>query len=145
VLWQPKGFNDESASRVAISFQVTPEVEDDMRALDVWILEKVASDTKRFLGNDLSPAQVRERYVSALRTHEKGWKNLRCKMNLHGRSAARCWDADKKACGHPEDWTTACIRPRLLIKGLWIMNREFGLLIEMTDAQVSEEQTTCPF
>jgi hypothetical protein len=37
------------------------------------------------------------------------------------------------------------VQPCLIIKGLWVMSKDFGLLIEMADALVSESSQLCPF
>ena len=71
VLWQPKGFNGEDANRVAISFTSSAEAEQDLLAFEQWILDAVSKDPKRFLGQDLAPAQVKERFVSAVKISER--------------------------------------------------------------------------
>ena len=57
----------------------------------------------------------------------------------------RCWDEHKKPCPPPDDWTLYDVQPCLQIKGLWMMNKDVGLLIEMSDAQVGESSLMCPF
>jgi hypothetical protein len=37
------------------------------------------------------------------------------------------------------------VTPRFHIKGLWMMSRDWGLLIELTDALVTEYSAECPF
>ena len=66
-------------------------------------------------------------------------------MNLAGKQAVKCWDERCKPRALPDDWTTCEVRPCLRIKGLWVMSKDFGLLIEMADAQVAETVTACPF
>jgi hypothetical protein len=146
VQWQPKAFNDPEASRVAICFQATGEVEAYVQALESWVLDALSAAPRKYFGQDLAPLQIRERFVSAIKTSQKGYAHLRAKMNLAGRAQVRCWNAeDRKARKQPEDWTMCEVQPCLEIKGLWVMNRDFGLLIEMTDALISESSSICPF
>ena len=129
VLWQPKAFNDPDASRVAVCFTSTPEVEAYLSALDAWVLTAVAAAPRKYFGQDLTIDQIKERYTPALKTTSKGYTHLRAKMNTSGKSAVRCWDMLTRAkTSHPEDWTNCEVQPCFQIKGLWIMSRDFGLL-----------------
>ena len=145
ILFQPKAYNDPTASRVSVCFRSTSEIEEYVQELEAWILKEVASNPQVYLGQVCSEAQVRERFTSALKTSEKGYTHLRAKMNLAGKQAVKCWDEHRKPRPHPEDWTTCEVRPCLHIKGIWVMSKDFGLLIEMADAMVSETVIDCPF
>ena len=145
VLWQPKGFNGEDTNRVAISFTSSDEAEQELLALEQWILDTVSAESKRFLGQNLTKDQVKERFVSAVKTSEKGYKTIRAKMSFSGRQAVRCWDEAKRPRDLPEDWTMCTVSPRFQAKGLWVANKDFGLILEMTDAMVTEGSVDCPF
>ena len=145
VLWQPKGFNGEDTNRVAISFTSGPEAEQELLLLEQWILDVVGKEPKRFLGQELTPAQVKERFVSAVKVSEKGYKTIRAKMNFSGRQGVKCWDETKRPRELPEDWTMCTVAPRFQAKGLWVANKDFGLILEMTDAMVTEGSAECPF
>jgi hypothetical protein len=145
VLFEPKAFNDPTATRVSVCFKGTPDIEAYIGELEAWILKEVASNPQVYLGQACSEAQVRERFTSALKVSEKGYTHLRAKMNLSGKSQVKCWDESKKPRPPPEDWTLCDVQPCLQIKGLWVMSKDFGLLIEMTDALVSESSQLCPF
>ena len=145
VLWQPSGFNDPSATRVAISFMSTPEVDADVLQLESYVLGVLATNPQKYFGQELTITQLKERFVSAIKTSDKGYKSLRAKMNFTGRGAVTCWDEQKAKREPPEDWTACSVKPRLQIKGLWIMSREFGLLLEMDAAMIEEFSVACPF
>lgn len=146
VQWQPKAFNDPEASRVAICFQATDQVEAYITQLEDWVIRAVAAAPSKYLGQDLTENQIRERLTSAIKVSQKGYSHLRVKMNLAGRAAVRCWDATTQAKRPaPEDWTMCEVQPCLEVKGLWVMNKDSGLLIEMTDALISESSTQYPF
>ena len=145
VQWEPKAFNDPEASRVAICFQSTDAVQNYLQQLEAWVLKTLASDPRRYFGQDLTQAQLEERYNPAIKVSQKGYTHLRAKMNLAGRNGVKCWDENKKARKLPDDWTYCEVEPSFVIKGVWVMNKDFGLLIEMTDALISESSTLCPF
>jgi hypothetical protein len=145
VLFQPKAFNDPNASRVSVCFSSNDEIEEYIKTLEAWILKEVASNPHQYLGQACSDSKVREMFTSALKTSDKGYTHLRCKMNIAGKNAVRCWDENKKPRPPPEDWTLCDVQPCLQIKGLWVMSKDFGLLIEMSDAQVGESSLMCPF
>ena len=146
VLFQPKAFNDPSASRVSVCFKSAPEIEQYIEELESWIVKEVSSNPQLYIGQSCSAEKVQEMFTSALKTSEKGYKHLRAKMNIGtGKGAVRVWDENRKPRPPPDDWTLCEVQPCLIIKGLWIMNKDFGLLIEMADAMVSESSQLCPF
>ena len=146
VQWQPKAFNDPGASRVAICFVSNETVEAYLQQLDAWVTKVMSGASKNYFGQDLSPQQIAERYTPAVKLSQKGYCHLRAKMNLTGRNAVRCWEAETKVPRKmPDDWTICEVSPCFEIKGVWIMSKDFGLLIEMTDALISESFNVCPF
>ena len=46
VLWQPQAFQDPTATRVPICFEVTPQVEQYIEALDSWVVQKLAANSQ---------------------------------------------------------------------------------------------------
>ena len=146
VVWQPKAYNDPDASRVVICFTSNAEVEAYLSELDAWVIKAVAANPRKFFGQDLTFEQVRERYMPAVKTSQKGYTHLKAKMNSSGRLAVRCWNAETQAkVNLPEDWTAVDVQPSLQVKGIWIMNKDFGLVLEMTDAIISENAPVYPF
>ena len=120
-------------------------MEADILQLESWVLETLAANPQKYFGQDLTLVQLKERFSSAIKTSEKGYRSLRAKMNFTGKGAVQCWTAEKAKRDLPEDWTACSVKPRLQIKGLWIMSREFGLLLEMSDALLEEFSVACPF
>ena len=144
-LWEPKSIDGSDQNRVSISFQLTPEVEADVLALETWVIQTLSANSRKYLGQDLTEVQVRDRFVSAIKTSEKGYKSLRAKMNFVGRSGVQIWDQHKQKREIPDDWLACSITPIFRVKGLWIMSRDVGLLLEMEHAQIGEAQAECPF
>ena len=144
-LWQPKGFNGEDTNRVSISFKPTEDLVKDVRALESWVLDAVSGDPRKFFNTDLSPQQIQERFGSMLKTSDKGHQSFRAKMNFSGRNGVKCWSADRQRRDLPDDWPSCSVKPLFVFKGLWIMSREWGVLCELTDAQITESDGECPF
>ena len=76
---------------------------------------------------------------------KKGWTSFRCKMNIEGRNAVQCWTQDKVKRSLPESWRDCKITPKLHFKGLYVMGRDMGAVIEVTHATVEELEQHCPF
>ena len=62
VLWEPQAYQDPTATRVPICFEVTPEVEQYIKALDSWVVQKLAADSQTYFGQPLALDQVQDRY-----------------------------------------------------------------------------------
>ena len=146
VLWEPQAYQDPTATRVPICFEVTPEVEQYIKALDSWVVQKLAADSQTYFGQPMALEQVQDRYTSPLKTTNKGYRHLKAKMNVTGRGAARFWSPNAQKPGSPpEDWTNCAVEPILEIRGVWFLGKEVGLLVELTDALVTENVVACPF
>ena len=146
VLWQPSAYNDETATRLNISFVPTAEVTEQLRAFDSWCVATLAQESVRLFGTTLDKEEVQRRYQPALRTHEKtGTTSLRCKLNTVGRNAVKCWDTFRASRSLPESWTSCAVTPRIALKGLWVMGKEFGPLLELQHAMLDEATAECPF
>ena len=147
VVFEPSAFNDAEANRVTLCVTPTEAVCETIAALDNWCIDTLSANPVPLLGVQLTPEQVRDRYVSCLKTSPKGYQTLRAKMNRSGRYALQCYTPDKEKRVHPETWRGCMIRPRLLIKGIWIMGKDFGDLLECSHVVVKEsgDDEYCPF
>ena len=146
VMWQPQAYNEPTATRVPICFEATPEVEQYIHQLDEWAIKALAADSQRLFGAAATVDQMRERYTSSLKTSQKGYRHLKAKMNIAGRASARFWTLGANKPGPPpEDWTNCAVEPILEIRGVWFLGKEVGLLVELTDALITENSVACPF
>ena len=143
--WTPKAFDGSDAARVSINFAATPEAEADLARLETWVVQTVAADPRRFFDKDLNPQQVQERFCSSLKVSAKGYRSARAKLNLAGRNAVNYWTPDRQPRDAPEDWLSASLQPHLVAKGLWVMSKDWGVLLEMTDCLVDDAAAVCPF
>ena len=66
-------------------------------------------------------------------------------MNISGRAKVQCYDEEKTARDLPAAWLDVSLRPRILVKGFWMMAKEIGLLYELQACQISEQTRACPF
>ena len=145
VVWKPSAFQQPDASRVNICFALDDAASAYFQTVDMALLKLLSDDPKKYFGQPLTYEQIRERYQPAIKVSEKGYTTLKAKMNLTGPAKVRCWSSEKTPREMPLDWGMADVSPRLAIKGLWLMAREFGLLVEMTDALIEERSVECPF
>ena len=145
--FEPSAFNDPEAQRVNLCVTPSAALCDSIAALDEWCITTLSANPTTLLGVSLTPDQIRERYVSCLRTSEKGYKTLRSKINLSGRYSIQCYTPEKEKCVVPETWRGSLVQPRLLFKGCWIMGKDFGMLLETTHVLIQEGggDDECPF
>ena len=137
---------DNTANRVTLCVTPSAHVCATIAALDAWCIQTLAQNPSVLLGVQLSPEQVKERYVSCLKTSEKGYATLRTKMNRAGRYALQAYTPTKEKRNHPESWRGCSIQPQITFKGLYLMGREFGPVLELTHAIVHEAKgDECPF
>ena len=146
VPFEPSAYNDVEANRVTLCMTPSDDACKTIRALDEWCIQTIAANPVPLLGLQLTPEQVRDRYVSCLKTSEKGYTTLRAKMNKQGRYSLQCYTTNKEKCPHPETWRGSSVMPRLVFKGCWIMNKDVGALLECSHAIVQESGgDECPF
>jgi hypothetical protein len=144
--FEPSAFNDETANRVTLCVSPSAAMIEAVNALDAWCIDTLVKNVTSLLGIQLTPDQIRDRYMSSLKTSEKGYTTFRMKMKS-GRYALQCYTPDKEKRDHPEDWRGTKISCRVIFKGLWVMGKDFGCLMECTHALVQEGgcNDECPF
>ena len=143
-VFEPSSFDGKS-SRLNLVLHVTPEQEAEVRALDEWCLAEVVRQSEQLFGKALTVEQLTPCYQPCLKTSEKYPPNVRVKLNLDGNRAACFWDSNKQRTAAPSSWLDAAIRPIIRIKAVWFMAKQFGIVLELTDAQITEVVPKCPF
>ena len=144
VAFEPGSFNGEPATRVNMQFRASA-VEAALDKLDGWIVDYVAANAARILGKDMAKAEVQNRYQSCLRRSEKYEPTFKVKVNMEGQNQVRLWDTCKQARASPTAWKGLTVTPKLRLKGLWLMGRDFGALWEATDLMFEDQAPECPF
>ena len=118
----------------------------ELQAFDAWSVETLSAESARLFGTNLDLEEVKRRYQPALRVHEKtGTTSIRCKMNLAGRSAVKCWDTFRNPRSLPESWISCAVTPQIALRGYWCMAKECGALLELQHAMLDEAVHECPF
>ena len=144
--FEPSAFNDPEASRVKISLMTsTTGIENELNLLDERICSLLIKDTQKYFGQVLTETQVRERMQPSVRVSAQGHRSWRLKMNVTGRAACTCYDENRQVRPAPESWMYCSLRPHVLVKGVWLMNKEFGIVYELAAAQICESAKKCPF
>ena len=143
--FEPGNFSDKESNRVSICFTSTEQVEDCLRIFDLWCIKTLASQSKELLGQQLTDEQVKTRYMSPLKTSEKGYTSLRCKMNLAGPHTVQCWTNFKELRLPPDCWRNCKVKPMLYFKSIYIMGKDLGPIIEVTHTMIEESIPECPF
>jgi len=140
-------FNDEAnaTSRRTIEFNLTPEQEEIFQAFDNWACSYLSENSERIFRKALSIDQIREGYRSPVTKKGSYRGHLRCKINLSGTAAVRCWDEKRQRITIPPDLRNCELIPRISISHLWLMSREYGWVFQVNDLQVIQSEEECPF
>ena len=140
-------FNDETnmSSRRTIEFNLTPELEDVFQSFDEWACEYLSEHSERIFRKTLSIDQIRDGYRSPVTKKGSYRGHLRCKINMSGTAAVRCWDDKKQRIAIPADLRNCELIPRISISHLWLMSREYGWVFQLNDLQVLQSEEECPF
>ena len=84
----------------------TEEIESCLEILESWCIKALTKESKEMLGQELTESQIKERFKSSLNTLEKGWISFRCKVNIAGKNAVKCWTPEKVKRSLPESWSS---------------------------------------
>ena len=69
------------------------------------------------------------------------------KMNLSGRNCVQLYDVDRQNLAiPPQSWVGCAVDVRVLVKSVWIMSKEIGVLYEVQAVQIEPPSSAeCPF
>ena len=147
VMYEPSSFDTQS-TRKTICMQPTTGVAEKLREFEEQLTLCLTKESKRLFGSEMTAEEVSARFMSTVRTQKKGGKALRLKLNTAGKYAVKCWDPEKQKMEIPEEWRQYSVQPFVRVKSLWMVGKEFGPILEMEHALLTEgEQTVaaCPF
>ena len=132
-------FNDPTASRQNICFRVDPELEEKIATVDTYMADYVKKHAARlFKGKQMT-------YKPLLLTKDDYPPLIRCKINVRGTKACRCWTPTYERCEIPDDLRECRCVPRVQFKSLWVMGSDVGLSVEVLDLMVDQVPEECPF
>ena len=143
--FEPSNFSDKESSRQSICFAPTPEIENFQNLFQSWCIKTLAKKSKELLGSEQTEAQIKEKFQSSLKTSEKGWTSFRAKINIAGKNQVQCWTPEKVKCSLPSCWKDCKILPQFHFKSVYIMNKEFGVVIDVKHCLLEEIEPQCPF
>jgi hypothetical protein len=140
-------FGDDVTTRKTIEFRLAPDSPwlAYFTSMDAWAVPYIASNSERLFKKTLTSDQVFEIYKPIVQRKGNFPAGVRCKINLTGGGAARCWNAMDQRMPIPEDLRAFELLPRVHISHLWIMNRDCGFVLNVLDLQCVEASTACPF
>ena len=70
--FEPSAFNDEAVNRVTLCVSPSAPMIEAVNALDAWCIDTLVKNVTSLLGIQLTPDQIRDRYMSCLKTSERG-------------------------------------------------------------------------
>ena len=132
-------FNDPTATRQNICFRCTPELEKKMTDVDAWMMQYILDNSQRLFKNKTVT------YKPCLSLKEDYPALLRTKINVGGSKTCRFWNMFGKRIEAPENMKECMLVPRVVVRSLWVMGSECGLIIEVTDMMYDEKEEECPF
>jgi hypothetical protein len=139
-------WGDEATTRKTIEFNLTPAQEAKFDEITAWAHEHLAKHSERLFRKVMSAEQVADTFRPPVTKKGDFHPHLRCKINVAGAAAVRCWDAAGKSVPLPPDLKSYKLVPRIMLSHLWMMARECGFVMVVTDLQLIEgEGDTCPF
>jgi hypothetical protein len=138
-------FNDENTLRKTIEFRLPGAAADFWDGFDAWAVTYLTCNSIRLFGKPLTVEQVREGYKPCVTRRGTYAPTLRCKINISGGNAVRCWSPDGERTAIPEEFRGMELVPRVTVMHLYVMGREFGWVNQVGDLMVSEVSQSCPF
>ena len=93
--WGAGTFDKEAASsRLSIDFAASPRLQRWCERVDEWAVEYLARESQRLFKKPLSRELVAASYKPLLARRGNYAPTVKCKLNLTGRGAVRCWGQD---------------------------------------------------
>jgi hypothetical protein len=141
-----QSFQNEATNRKSIEFRLPAgELTDYWDAFDAWAVTYLTCHSARLFGKPLTIEQVRDGYKPCVSRRGTYPPTLRCKVNLGGSNCVRCWSPAEERIEVPQEFRGLELVALVSVQHLWVMNREFGFVIQPNDLMCSAVSQTCPF
>ena len=125
------------AWRLNILLECDDELKETVEEFDAQIIRYLAEHSERIFKRRLTIEQVKVGYSSCLKPGKESWpSSLKCKMDTEGRKTVACWAPDGSELPMPQTWRDVMVRPRLYFSHLWIMGSQFGVVVQLMDAEL---------
>jgi len=138
-------FGDEQTTRKTIEFRIPVVWVDFFDRFDAWAVTYITCHSERLFKKSLTLEQVRDGYKPCVSRRGTYPPTLRCKLNIGGSSVVRCWTPSEERMLVPDSFRGFELVPRVTVLHLWVMNREFGFVLQVNDMMCSEVSQSCPF
>jgi hypothetical protein len=138
-------FGEEQTQRKKLEFRLPPQFLESFQKFDAWAVEYLVEHSERLFKKLLTTDQVREMYKPCVSQRGSHPATLRCKINIGGSTAVRCWNALDQRMSIPEDFRGYDLLPRVHVSHLWIMSRECGFVLNIHDMMCIQRSSECPF
>ena len=138
-------YDGQETAQKTIEFNLSEEEVETFKDVVEWLTGYLAGHSERIFRKQMTREQVSDSLRNPV-TQRGGYQpHLRCKLRP---SSVRVWAANGRIRegGLPSDLRGYGLVPRIVIDRLWIMNREFGLVLQVSDLMLLErEEAACPF
>ena len=139
-------FNAEAdTSRKTLEISIGTEAEKQWDAFDAYAIGYLAKHSFRLFKRVMTEDQVRENYRSPVSRKGDYPATVRCKVNCSGTSAVRVWDMKRERIDLPEDLRQTDLVAKVTLQSLWMMSKEYGFVLLVSDIQVRSSSAECPF
>jgi hypothetical protein len=141
-----QSFQNESTNRKTLEFRLpVGEATDFWDGFDAWAVTYLTCHSTRLFGKSLTIEQVRDGYRPCVSRRGSYPPTLRTKVNLSGSNVVRCWSPAEERIEVPQEFRGLELVALVSVPHLWMMNREFGWVLQPNDLMCSAVSQTCPF
>ena len=146
ILWHPTAYNGEDARRLPLCLEPNEAAAAELARFEKTLVAQLASRSQadpKLFGRMLTTQDTESRFVSCLKTSTRGNSFIKLKVCL---DRVRLWDAQGQPLPEMGDLTSRECKVRAELKQVWMMSGQCGLLVEVTDLMLKEEEPQrCPF
>ena len=138
-------FGEEQTQRKTIEYRLPPQWVEHFQKFDTWAIAYLTEHSERLFKKLLTTEQVKEMYKPTVTQRGSYAATLRCKLNIGGSTAVRCWNALDQRMTIPEDFRAYDLLPRVHVSHLWQMSKECGFVLNVYDIKCIQQSSECPF
>ena len=136
------------APRKNLDFDITShtEIREFLQSVDDWTVEYISQNSARLFKKVMSKEAVKEHYKPLLITFGDS-ASVRTKINLSGHRVCKSWDVDRNPTELPVDcsWLSNTYDVLVSLPQLYVMQSDFGWIMETTALRVCPIDHECPF
>jgi hypothetical protein len=138
-------YGDEASTRKTLEFTLTDEQRTEWEQVAAWARRYLLEHSERLFKKKLTEASLQENFRPPATQKGDYRPLLRCKITTSGLNACRVWDQQGKRVDLPEDLRNVPVAAKLAVERVWMMSKEMGLVLTVTDLQLCSDPATCPF